>query len=105
MRLRSSLAVLLSSGLVVGALAAQTAEKLDYRVLAEIRDEGLNRSQVMEMVGWLADVHGPRMTGSPGYRQAADWAAKKMTDSASRTCTSSDGRSARDGSCRGSTPR
>lgn len=60
--------------------ATQTGDKIDYEMLTRIRDEGLNRSQIMDTVSWLADVHGPRMTGSPGYRQAAEWAAKKMTD-------------------------
>src|SRR5437588_7582532 len=59
--------------------AAQTGETIDYRVLTQIRDEGFNRSQVMDTVSWLADVYGPRMAGSPSHKQAADWAAKKMT--------------------------
>jgi hypothetical protein len=61
-------------------LAAQAREKIDYRVLTQIRDEGFNRSQAMEIVSWLADVYGPRMAGSPSHKQAADWAAKKMTE-------------------------
>ena len=61
-------------------LYAQVGEKLDYSMLTKIRDEGLNRSQAMEIESWLADVYGPRMTGSPGFRQAAEWAMKKMTE-------------------------
>lgn len=83
MRRRSWSATALLSILCAGAaaaLAAQAVEKIDYRVLTQIRDEGFNRSQVMEMVSWLADVYGPRMAGSPSHKQAADWAAKKMTD-------------------------
>ncbi len=64
---------------VVG-LYAQAGEKLDYQMLTKIRDEGLNRSQAMEIESWMADVYGPRITGSPGYKQAADWAVKKMTE-------------------------
>lgn len=56
------------------------AEKLDYGMMTKIRDEGLNRSQAMEIESWIADVYGPRITGSPGYRQAAEWAMKKMTE-------------------------
>jgi carboxypeptidase Q len=59
-------------------LAAQGT--LDYAVLARIQDEGLNRSQVMDHVGWLSDVAGPRLTGSPGFKQAADWAVKRLAD-------------------------
>ncbi len=61
-------------------LFAQATEKLDYSVLMKIRDEGLNHSQAMDIESWLADVYGPRITGSPGYKQAADWAMKKMTE-------------------------
>ncbi len=62
------------------SLRAQVGEKVDYYMLTKIRDEGFNRSQAMDIESWLADVYGPRMTGSPGYRQAADWATKKMAD-------------------------
>ena len=69
--------------LLVTLLAASTAtfvvaqsDKLDYAMLGRIRDEGLNRSQVMDHVSWLSDVYGPRLTGSPGIQQASEWAMK-----------------------------
>jgi hypothetical protein len=55
-------------------------DKLDYAVLGSIRDEGLNRSQVMDHVSWLSDVYGPRLTGSPGIQQASEWAMKKFRE-------------------------
>jgi len=58
---------------------AQT-EKLDYATIGRIRDEGLNRSQVMDHVSWLSDVYGPRLTGSPAIQQASDWVIKKATE-------------------------
>ena len=58
---------------------AQSPEKIDYAAIAQIRDEGLARSQVMDHIGWLADVYGPRLTGGPGILQASDWAMKKFT--------------------------
>src|SRR6266496_3779213 len=58
---------------------AQT-EKLDYATIGRIRDEGLNRSQVMDHVSWLSDVYGPRLTGSPAIQQASEWAMKKFTE-------------------------
>jgi carboxypeptidase Q len=64
---------------VVAFPVAQTAqERLDYETIGRIRDEGLNRSQVMDHIGWLADVYGPRLTGGPGIAQAGDWALKKF---------------------------
>jgi hypothetical protein len=55
--------------LVVAALAAgqQATEKVDSAANAQIRDEGMNRSQVMEILSYLSDVYGPRLTGSPGF--------------------------------------
>jgi carboxypeptidase Q len=58
---------------------AQT-EKLDYATIGRIRDEGLNRSRVMDHVSWLSDVYGPRLTGSPGIQQASEWAMKKFRE-------------------------
>lgn len=80
MTFRRAAVVSVACVLLVVGLAAQAGEKLDYQVLMQIRDEGLNRSQAMETLGWLADVYGPRMTGSPGYKEAADWAVKRMTE-------------------------
>lgn len=42
-------------------------------VLSRIRDEGLQRSRVLETATILSDVFGPRLAGSPGYRAAAEW--------------------------------
>ena len=30
-------------------------------------------------MSWLTDVYGPRLTNSPGFRKAGDWAVKEMT--------------------------
>jgi hypothetical protein len=61
------------------AIAAQTAEPVDAAAIAKIRDEGLNRSQVMETLHWLTDRHGPRLTGSPAFEEAGDWAIQQLT--------------------------
>lgn len=41
--------------------------------IAKIRDEGMNRSQVMQTLSYLTDVIGPRLTASPQMRRANDW--------------------------------
>lgn len=46
--------------------------------LAAIRAEGLERSQVMDTLFWLTDRHGPRLTGSPGFEEAGDWAMSRL---------------------------
>ncbi len=73
-------ALVLSCVLILAALpiAAQMSEPLDYDAIFRIKDEGLNRSQVMDTMSYLTDVHGPRLTGSPGYKNAANWAIEKM---------------------------
>ena len=60
---------------------AQTpVEKLDLAMIAKIMEEGQTRSQVMDHIGWLSDVYGPRLTGGPGILQASDWTLKKFAE-------------------------
>jgi len=57
-------------------LAAQ--ERVDLDVIARIREEGFQRSQVMDFAWYMTDVLGPRLTGSPGLRRAQQWARARM---------------------------
>src|SRR5438270_4238246 len=41
--------------------------------VARIRDEGMNHSQVMQTLSYLADVIGPRLTASPNAKRANEW--------------------------------
>ncbi len=68
-----------AGGLAVPTLA-QTPEKLDPAALAKIKDEGLNRSQVMQTAFYLTDVCGPRLAGSEGLARANAWTKKRLTD-------------------------
>src|ERR1044072_4601814 len=63
-------------------LAAQwpATEKIDLDAVYRLKDEGLQRSKVMEIESYLTDVYGPRLTGSPNIREAADWAQKTMRE-------------------------
>jgi carboxypeptidase Q len=56
------------------------AEQIDLDALYRIKDEGLQRSKVMDIESYLTDVYGPRLTGSPNIREAADWAQKTMKE-------------------------
>jgi len=69
---------LLFSSVGVEALAQQ--EKIDMDAIAKIKDEGLKRSQVMDILSYLTDVSGPRLTGSPNIRAAQEWAKGKLTE-------------------------
>lgn len=43
-----------------------------------IKDEGLNRSQIMQTISYLTDVIGPRLTGSPALRRANEWTRGRL---------------------------
>ena len=46
--------------------------------MTRIRDEGLNRSEVMKTLSYLSDVIGPRLTGSPNLKRANEWTRDKL---------------------------
>ncbi|HLM24260.1 MAG TPA: M20/M25/M40 family metallo-hydrolase [Pyrinomonadaceae bacterium] len=48
-------------------------------MLGRIRKEAMERSQIMKTMHMFTDVYGPRLTGSPNHKAAADWAVKQMT--------------------------
>ena len=41
---------------------------MDLEAVGRIRDAAFNHSQIMDMVGYLTDVTGPRLTGSPNLK-------------------------------------
>lgn len=47
-------------------------------VIDKIKDEGTNRSQVMQTLSYLTDVIGARLTGSPGLKNANEWTRDAM---------------------------
>ncbi|MEJ1236697.1 M20/M25/M40 family metallo-hydrolase [Chryseolinea sp. T2] len=63
---------------ITGISYGQTTEKIDTVILRKIKAEGLDRSQVLDIIGYLTDVHGPRLTNSPGYKNAAAYAKQKL---------------------------
>jgi hypothetical protein len=71
--MRNSAAVL-----VLLALPALSQEPVDLKVVDRIKTEAFERSKVMETLRNLSDVHGPRLTGSPGFEDAARWAMGEL---------------------------
>jgi len=67
---------LLCLSLLTSIIFAQ--EKLDMDALNKIRKEGLENSQVMDIAFHLTDASGPRLTSSPGFFRAANWAKTEM---------------------------
>ena len=61
-------AVVALAFVLVCAAAAQTDWLApDPSVIAKFHDEEAQHSQVMEVMGYLTDVYGPRLTNSPEY--------------------------------------
>jgi hypothetical protein len=82
-----ALTALVSAPLLYTTVAGQSAttssaragaEPIDYDAIYRIKDEAVNRSQVMETLSYLTDVHGPRLTNSPNMRAAAEWAKGRL---------------------------
>lgn len=61
-------------------LTGQVYEPVDLDAIYKIKEEGLQRSQTMELMTYLTDVHGPRLTGSPNIKAAAEYATARLTE-------------------------
>lgn len=46
--------------------------------IERIKDEGMNRSQVMQTLSYLSDVIGPRLTASPGMKRSNEWTRDQL---------------------------
>src|SRR6266567_2003719 len=74
---RRALALGLIATLLCIPILAQSQSNKD--VLERIRKEEANNSQIMKTEHMLTDIYGPRLTGSPNHKAAAEWAIKQMT--------------------------
>ncbi|MCM3873362.1 MAG: M20/M25/M40 family metallo-hydrolase [Pyrinomonadaceae bacterium] len=73
-------AQILSGPLAVRPLqSSQTPAKDPNDPIERIKDEGMNRSQVMQTLSYLTDVIGPRLTNSPGMKRANEWTRDQMS--------------------------
>ena len=66
--------------LCMAPLPFAAQERLDPTVNDRIRAEEAQHSQILHTLHYLADVYGPRLTGSPNHKAAAEWAVKQMTE-------------------------
>jgi hypothetical protein len=55
-------------------------EPVDLSVIQRIKAEAFENSKVMDHEFYLADVYGPRLTNSPGYKAAGDWVVKRLEE-------------------------
>jgi len=72
---RQFAALLLLFTLVVpyAAFGQQPQPPAEDPMITKIKDEGMNRSQVMQTLSYLSDVIGPRLTASPNAKHANEW--------------------------------
>jgi len=71
--------VMLVAGYGVRAPVGHAQERVDSAMIARLRAEGEQRSQVLETYRTLTDVIGPRLTGTPGFKRAVDWTRERLT--------------------------
>ena len=60
--------------------AAQPPYSVDLAMVAEIREEGLHRSQLPDTLSYLTDVLGGRLTNSAAMERAQRWAIEEMAE-------------------------
>ena len=54
-------------------------ENIDQEAMKKIRNEGLRNSKVMDIAFQITEVSGPRVTNSPGFMRAANYAINQFT--------------------------
>jgi hypothetical protein len=75
MNLMRFIAIALASVITLSA-----ADSVDLAVVNRIKAEAFENSKVMDTLHLLSDRYGPRLTGSPEFKEAADWAAKRLEE-------------------------
>ncbi|MCJ7564408.1 MAG: M20/M25/M40 family metallo-hydrolase [Candidatus Aminicenantes bacterium] len=63
---------------IFSAFSLNEQPTVDWDMVAKIREEGFQRSQVMDIVGYITDVLGARLTLSEDMKRAQAWAKDKM---------------------------
>ncbi len=75
MKLKTSIALCLFIGFSINSSSQLTAEE---NTLSEIRSEGFNNSEALNMLSQLTDIYGQRLTGTREYYKAANWMSTEM---------------------------
>jgi hypothetical protein len=75
---RARAALLVGAAAVTFAAPLCAQEKVDAATVERIKDQAMNHSQVMDIMSWLSDVYGPRLTWSPNATRAKEWAMNEM---------------------------
>ncbi len=65
---------------LVLAIPAVAADSVDFAAVNRIKSEAFEHSKVMDTLELLTDRYGPRLTASPEFKEAADWAAARLKE-------------------------
>ena len=65
---------------ITGAVGLGNDEPVDLTTIGRIKAEAFGGSRVMDHAFFLTDVHGPRLTGSPGFVAAAEWIEGRLRE-------------------------
>lgn len=77
--MRKLFGFVLCGGLLLAAMPLPAQAPGVSEMYAQIRAEETNNSKIMWLIHEIADVYGPRVTGTPSLKAADDWAVKTMT--------------------------
>ena len=75
----TKLCALLAGCLMLAAMPLPAQAPGLAGIYAQIRAEETDHSKIMWIIHEVADVHGPRVTGTPNLKAADDWAVETMT--------------------------
>lgn len=64
----------------ISSLQLLSAQDKAVEPIDLIKKHGIDQSKVMETAGWITDIYGPRLTGSPMLDKATEWAVKELND-------------------------
>ena len=71
--------ILFASVLSPSYVLAQNSTPPTSDPITLIKEEGMNRSEIMKTLTYLTEVIGPRLTNSPNYRRASLWTRDQLS--------------------------
>src|SRR4029453_8717720 len=74
------LALIIVMAVVAAAALSAQQEPIDRAMVARIRAEATERSQVIDTFNYITNVTGARPTGSKAHKQAADYVRGKLAE-------------------------
>lgn len=69
---------LLAPLLLCASIVSAQDNLKELEVIGQIKLQAFDKSEVMDTLSYLSDVHGPRLTASPDFEEAAQWAMSRL---------------------------